>query len=71
MKKLQTIHLNIFFRRKQNRVFSYSDWLVLVHASCHTEAQSHSHFLMEDHHLHIVIVLQKGKVDRMMKKSHS
>lgn len=50
-------------------VFSpHSDWLVLVYASCQAEAQSHSHVFMENHHLHIVIVLQREKVDRMSKK---
>ena len=68
MEELQTIYLSISLRGKKIGVFSHSDWLVLVHASCHTEAQSHSHLLMEDHHLHVIIVLQKRKVVRMGKK---
>lgn len=50
------------FGRKQ--VFPHSNWLVLVYASCHTEAQTHSHFFMENHHLHFIIVLREGEWEK-------
>lgn len=49
---------------KQEGRFPHSDWLVLVHTSRHAEAQSHAHVLMENHHLHILIVLHEVKAVR-------
>lgn len=51
------MHLDFF---RTELVFPHNDWLVLVYASCHTEAKSHSHLLMQNHHLYIVVVLQKS-----------
>lgn len=61
MKRLSIMHLQCRYFSQEKRVFPHSDWLVLVYTSCHTEAQSHSHLLMENHHLHIIVVLQIGK----------
>ena len=47
-------------------VISYSDRLILVSASCQTEAQSYSHLLMENHHLHIVVVLEEGQQENVV-----
>lgn len=53
-----------FFWREQ--VFPHSHWLVLVYASCHTEAQTHSHFFMENHHLHFIVVLREREKEKYM-----
>lgn len=55
------------FQEKAAVFFPHSDWLVLVYASCQAEAQSHSHVFMENHHLHIIVVLQREEVERMSK----
>lgn len=47
------------------RVLAHSDRLVLVYASCHTEAHPNPHLLMENHHLHCIIVLHTHRGIRL------
>lgn len=51
---------------QENPLVPHSDWLVLVYASCHAEAQSHPHLLMENHHLHGIVVLGRGRGIRLL-----